>query len=84
MGETRYMHDCEECVFLGTHDQYDLYYCEANPTVIARYGAEGDYLSGLLLASLVPVLAIATVRAINAGLLTTEQLLSITVPFQQL
>jgi hypothetical protein len=83
MGEASYAHDCEECVFLGTHDRYDLYYCDATPTVIARYGIDGDYLSGLLIASTVPVLAIATVRAITAGLLTTEQIRAITNPFQR-
>lgn len=80
MAEPRHQHDCEECVFLGTHERYDLYYCKANPTVIARYGTEGDYLSGLAAASLVPVLAIATVRAITAGVLTTEQIRAITNP----
>lgn len=80
MGEARYLHDCEECVFLGTHERYDLYCCPANPTVIARYGTDGDYLSGLLVAGTVPVLAIATVRAITAGVLTTEQIRAITNP----
>jgi hypothetical protein len=78
MGEARYLHDCEECVFLGTHERYDLYFCAATPTVIARYGVEGDYISGLILASTVPALAIATVRTISAGLLTTEQVRAIT------
>lgn len=80
MGEARYLHDCEECVFLGTHERYDLYYCNANPTVIARYGKDGDYLSGLACASLVPVLAVAAIRAITAEVLTTEQILAITNP----
>lgn len=73
MATPRYTHDCEECVFLGTHSKYDLYYCGANPTVIARYGTEGDYNSGLACASTNPVLAIATVKAIVAGLLTAEE-----------
>lgn len=73
MATSRYTHDCEACVFLGTHAQYDLYYCEANPTVIARYGTDGDYNSGLACASTDPILAIATVRAIVAGLLTAEE-----------
>jgi hypothetical protein len=76
MANPRYIHDCEECVFLGTHSKYDLYYCKANPTVIARYGTEGDYTSGLACASTDPILAIATVRAIVAGLLTTEEVSS--------
>lgn len=80
MATTRYTHDCDKCIFLGTHSRYDLYYCEANPTVIARYGAEGDYNSGLACAGTDPVLAIVTVRAITAGLLTTEQVRSLTAP----
>lgn len=80
MPEARYEHDCDQCVFLGTQGRYDLYYCNANPTVIARYGVYGDYISGLLVASEVPELAIAVVRAINAGLLTTEQMQAITNP----
>jgi hypothetical protein len=77
MGETRYLHDCEECVFLGVHEQYDLYFCAANPTVIARYGTEGDYLSGLALVSLVPVLAIAAGHALDRGLITASQVPSL-------
>lgn len=46
-------HDCDCCVSLGTVQKdkpYDLYFCEQNglmPTVIARYGSDGDYYSGL-------------------------------------
>jgi len=76
MANLRYTHDCEECIFLGTHSRYDLYYCGANPTVIARYGTDGDYNSGLACASTDPILAIATVRAITAGLLTAEEVRS--------
>ena len=48
----RYKHDCEDCIFLGHFEEYDLYYCpDDNPvltTVIARYGDIGDqYMSGL-------------------------------------
>jgi hypothetical protein len=45
---TRYDHDCEACTFLGQYNQYDLYYCHSEPTVIARYANEGAaYTSGL-------------------------------------
>lgn len=74
MGKPQHLHDCEECVFLGTHENYDLYYCSANPTVIARYGSEGDYISGLVFAERIPALNVAADRAITVGLLTTEQL----------
>ncbi len=46
----RYNHVCNECVFLGLIDEYDLYYCPQGgvPTVIARFGdADDHYLSGL-------------------------------------
>lgn len=47
---SRYEHDCSDCVFLGEHEDYDLYVCERNPvaaerSVIARFGSAGDYLS---------------------------------------
>lgn len=52
----RHKHDCDCCVFLGHYDkgetQYDLYYCPqpAMPesTLIARFGPDGDYLSGMV------------------------------------
>lgn len=77
MTEARYIHDCDECVFLGAESQYDLYFCGANPTVIARYGTEGDYLSGLALVSKVPVLAVAAGLALDRGLLTASQVPSL-------
>lgn len=46
-------HDCDICTHLDsvTRDgtDYDLYYCPngRRPTVIARYGKWGEYLSGL-------------------------------------
>lgn len=80
MEEARYLHDCEECVFLGTYNQYDLYFCGANPTVIARYGTDGDYLSGLHFIPYEPALALAASRAIEAGLVTAERIREITNP----
>lgn len=51
MENPRYVHDCEQCKFLGLYEEYDLYFCDQNkfgPTVVARYGDEGDeYTSGL-------------------------------------
>lgn len=78
MGEARYPHDCEECAFLGTHGQYDLYFCDTTPTVIARYGIDGDYLSGLTQAPHEPVLARAITKAISLGLLTEERVKALT------
>ena len=51
-----YQHNCERCVFLGSYDGSDLYYCKATfghpqGTVIARHSSEGiDYNSGLFTA----------------------------------
>lgn len=73
MKEPQHQHDCDECVFLGVHNKYDLYFCEVTPTVIARYGVDGDYISGLAFITSVPELAVAAVRAIAKGLLTDEQ-----------
>ena len=47
-------HDCDSCIYLKTISEnkvkYDLYYCgvrDGRKTVIARYGTDGDYSSGL-------------------------------------
>lgn len=53
---------------------FDLYYCKQHglPTVIARFGHGGDqYVSGLGLAALDPVLAEALNRADEKGLCTS-------------
>lgn len=46
---SRHEHDCSGCTFLGHYKEYDLYWCPqgGHPTLIARYGTCGDYLSGL-------------------------------------
>jgi hypothetical protein len=41
--QPRYAHNCEECVFLGQHGEWDLYHCEehsaaAIPGLIVRSG----------------------------------------------
>lgn len=62
----RYEHDCAVCRSLGQWKQYDLYFCEkqaAGPTVIARYGVGGDYLSGMGFAGSIPALGEAKRRA---------------------
>ena len=42
-------HDCDECVFLGTYKDTDLYFCDPlRPTVLYRYGNDpSEYGSGL-------------------------------------
>jgi hypothetical protein len=46
----RHRHDCQQCIFLGIVDHFDLYWCSQGgsmPTVIARASDEpSDYLSG--------------------------------------
>ena len=47
----RYIHDCDNCVFLGTYYSYDLYCCVSNDedipsTIVVRYNNNGpDYYS---------------------------------------
>ena len=47
-------HDCETCVYLKTiefsNKQMDLYYCKAEPTVVARWADGPSYTSGLCFA----------------------------------
>lgn len=75
-------HECENCRYLESMSQdgldYDLYFCtqgyDDEPychTVIARFGADGDYKSGLEFASKGP-LREAAMLAIDAGLLHYE------------
>lgn len=47
-----FLHDCEDCVFLGHYEEHDLYFCPkeagSEGTVIARWSGNGpDYASGL-------------------------------------
>ena len=46
-----YEHDCKDCIFLGTFENADLYFCTQGntiKTIIARFGNEGpSYISGL-------------------------------------
>lgn len=64
----RFQHDCDNCIYLGQHEEYDLYYCTQGgdwPTVIARYGDEGsEYTSGLKI-EIDAVLNIAKTRAVQ-------------------
>ena len=70
-GETPlYDHDCPRCVFLATERGHDLYFCAQSglPTVIARFGhSADDYLSGLALAEVDPILAVAKEYAARRG-----------------
>lgn len=71
----RYKHDCDKCIPLGTHKEFDLYFCHQGadpgeiPTVIARYGDEGeDYQSGWESADLLVSLRIAKMMALDNDL----------------
>ena len=66
----RHPHDCECCTFLGHHEEYDLYHCKQGgfgDTVVARFGENGDYSSGLNFS--IPELQEAERRARELGLL---------------
>lgn len=70
----RFTQDCDQCVFLGLYEEYDLYYCPQGdrPTVIARFGEGPEYYSGMGIAQFTDndshPLVEARERAINAGL----------------
>ena len=67
----RYKHDCDRCKPLGLFRKFDLYFCKqvTGPTVIARFGTDGDYVSGLFGADYHAELGEARRRAIEAGYL---------------
>ncbi len=49
----RFVHDCDVCKYLGRHEEYDLYFCKTEPTVIARFSGEGSkYMSGMAFATI--------------------------------
>jgi len=67
----RFKHDCNTCVPLGEFNEYDLYYCPNEPTVIARFSDDGpDYKSGLEFAKkgIIPELVEAYTRAKDIGI----------------
>lgn len=51
-------HDCERCVFLGSSvDESDWYVCDqgiGHPTIVRRYGEDGDYESSISMLHRVP------------------------------
>jgi hypothetical protein len=67
----RHPHDCEKCSPLGQYNDYDLYYCDQSgrPTVIARYGIDGEYRCGLEFGKtgIDPVLSLAYKMAVMNG-----------------
>ena len=76
----KHEHDCDNCVFLGREEDLDvdLYFCPRpdykNATVVYRYSNEGsDYGSGLAFFGVNPLATEATRLAIEAGLITEEQ-----------
>ena len=66
-------HDCDKCVFLGTYDGKDLYFCAktlSGRTVIARSSSEGgDYMSGMVFADSDIHLGVAKFIANRMGLI---------------
>lgn len=84
MSTPKFTHDCQKCVFLGNYkwrkEDYDLYFCATEPTVIARYGNEGpEYKSGLIFGKLAIAdndmenpLGVALRLAIKKGLYTEK------------
>lgn len=72
--EPRYAHeDCKSCIFLGSFHEYDLYVCVSAPTIIARFGDAGEYISGLEMAmsGTHPALREGYLRATRSHILPT-------------
>jgi len=70
-----YQHDCENCKFLGSYIDMDLYVCprERRPTVICRYSSDGpDYSSGIEFIGFNENLTEAAFRAVSAGYLSVD------------
>lgn len=64
-------HDCDKCIYLGTYNKEDMYYCSGmNETLIGRYGAHGDYQSGLTFMFSQPILNLAAKLAYDNGYLS--------------
>jgi len=66
-GGAHFEHDCDRCLFLGHYDGYDLYAC--SDTLIARYGLDGDYISGACFAPSVEPLYVAYLALCDMAML---------------
>ena len=75
-------HDCDTCVHLGSEEYrgvpIDFYFCPSDEafgqTLIARDGDEGSYSSGMCFYGFSPTLTRAGNLALNAELLTIEEI----------
>lgn len=80
MSQPAFAHDCSRCAFLGHIEcpelgACDLYYCPQDsfgPTVITRFGPDGEYSSGLPFIDRRRALAIAAHLAVEKGLLAAD------------
>ena len=87
METPQYIHNCDNCHYLGrclcrcecgceSGKEADLYYCPQGslPTVIARFSDYGpDYISGLYSVESSPLLKEAYNRAVKAGLIKRKE-----------
>ena len=81
MNAPLYEHDCEECKYLTTKDETDIYFCREGfgglqgiPTIITRYSDEPENCGeGLCFASIQPLKALGVVLAITKGYLSGEE-----------
>jgi hypothetical protein len=73
--EPKHEHDCDACVYLGSDQWYDYYFCpRGDQTLIARYGPDGQYDSGMCFYGRNGSITEAGNRAIARGLITREEL----------
>ena len=73
----QFEHDCEDCIFLGTWEHRDLYYCPNRrplPTLIARSGDEPyNYTSGMAFGE-VPLTEVSTSNPLRVAWLIANDL----------
>ena len=77
MTKPKFDHDCDNCQYVGNFKEYDLYFCNTTPTVIARYGNEGsEYASGMVFATPEGIESLyqAKLKSIELGLYKEEEL----------
>lgn len=80
----QYQHDCERCTFLGRFQNHDLYHCIDPHTLIARFGEDGEYTSGLCFVAHIAVIREAGHRAVTAGLIDRNHSIGNSTLWEQL
>lgn len=66
----QFIHDCQQCVFLGRFQKHDLYYCPKEQTLTGRFDHDDtDCVIAMAEPTTAPILGEAYRRAKERGLL---------------